>query len=96
MFRCFQRYIPAPCSVGLESHAVVNEDNGFVERRKRSTAAPLPDPRLFDPTTCIKAGKNLQQVHSQVFGAFPESFSVSPAEPPITPPVENNNEPEST
>lgn len=75
MFREIQKYEPCPVGVGFDSHPVVNEQTGVVERVKRSCAAPLPDPRLFDSTACVKAGVNLEQVRSRVMGVLPESFS---------------------
>lgn len=75
MFREIQKYEPCPVGVGFDSHPVVNEQTGVVERVKRSCAAPLPDPRLFDATACVKAGVNLEQVRSRVMGVLPESFN---------------------
>lgn len=73
MFRQIQKYVSAPVSVGMESNPVTNPQTGFVERTKRSCAAPLPDSKMFDPTSCVKAGVNLEQVRSNVMGVFPES-----------------------
>lgn len=80
MFREIQKYEPCPVGVGYDSHSVVNEQTGVVERVKRSCAAPLPDPRLFDATACVKAGVNLEQVRSRVMGALPESFNLKAPE----------------
>lgn len=93
MFRQIQKYESAPIGCGLESHPMLNPENGFVERVKRPMDAKLADPRLFDATACVNAGVNLQQVKSNVFGVFPESVAApAPALAPDPNNEEDNNE----
>lgn len=84
MFLPKQRLPIYPVGVGMFSTSSIFEETGFVERRKVSFAQALPDKELFDPTACVKAGKNLDLVNSKVFGISEESFNVYQENNPST------------
>lgn len=70
MFRERQKYISLGVGLGRMSYPTINPQTGFVQRTKRTYARALPAAEMFDPTACVKAGKNLDLVNSKVFGFY--------------------------
>lgn len=95
MFALKQRIPIFPVGLGMQTIPVQSEETGFVDKVKVSFAEALPDKELFDPTACIKAGKNLNLVNSKTFGITEDSFRYeenSNSTPAGTPAAPANNE----
>lgn len=65
-FRTRQRFVPDAAFTGTYERYKINPDNGFVETVIEPMNKALPPVTMYDFTSCLKAGVNLDKVNTKI------------------------------